>query len=50
MYEQLHTPSGQHIVRLMHTYIISSLYSSPDPAGLEQGQRDASEKSKPKRH
>ena len=46
MYQQPHTPSGQLIVRFMHTYIISSLYGSPDPAGLGQGQRDASEKSK----
>lgn len=46
MYGQLHTASGQLTVRFMHTYIISSLYASPDPAGLEQGRRDASEKSK----
>lgn len=44
--ERAHSPSGQLIVRFMHTYIISSLYARPDPAGLEQGQRDASEKSK----
>lgn len=41
-----HPPSGRLIVRFMHTYIISSLYARPDPVGLEQGQRDASEKSK----